>query len=409
MSQLLVRDYYLALLQKITDPGLVRVVTGVRRCGKSALLELYREELVGRGIPSSQILAINFEDATHEPLRDPKTFLDYVTQKKIRDNLRYLHIDEVQELKDWSRVINSLRLPEDLEICVTGSNASMFSGESTTYLAGRYLEIPMFPLSLTEFRQFRAQDGHPENSLDACYRDWTRIGGFPASVLTTDPNIVSQLNASLFDSIFTRDISLRGQIRDPQTLLRVARFVFDTVGSPVSPNRIVGHLKAQGYSISPETVDRYLALMEEAHLIYHCQRYDTQGRHWLSTNGKYYFVDTALRGALLGTRNFNRGADLENQVFLELRRRGYQVATGAVSLSGSRGEIDFIATKGNQNWYIQVSYLTESAETLSRELRPFAGVPVGANCILMTMDRAVPETGEIRWIDVLEFLNGTEL
>lgn len=401
MTELISRDAYVDFLESVSDPALVRVITGVRRCGKSALLELYRERLISQGVKEDQILVINFEDFANDYLRDAKVFHEFVLEATQNRGIRYLHVDEVQELREWARVINSLRLPEDLEICVTGSNASMFAGESVTYLAGRYVEIPMFPLSLGEFQRFQSQS---RGSLASVFYDWLRIGGFPASALAQTDALVRQFNRALFDSIFTRDIVMRGQIRDPEAFMRVAQFVFDNSGSPLSTNKIAGHLKAQGFTASSELVERYLTLMEDAHLIYRCRRYDTQGKQWLRTNGKFYFVDPGLRNALIGQREFNQGHDLENMVYLELLRRGYQVSTGSVP----KGEIDFIAARDNERTYIQVCYVTDSPETLQRELAPFSYAPDGARCVLISLDRFPPQTGEVLWLDALDFLAGND-
>lgn len=395
------RDDYLEFLRRVHDRDLVRIITGVRRCGKSTLLELYREELVAAGADPRSILTINFEDAANDALRSPDAFLVHVLKQVEVNSVRYLHVDEVQELGDWSRVINSLRVNPGLEICVTGSNATMFSGESLTYLAGRYIELHMLPLSLAEFRRFRKDSG---SSAEA-YRTWMEVGGFPAAVLAGDPDITDQINSSLFDSIFTRDIATRGQIRDTEVFLRVARFVFDNAGSPLSTNKISNHLKSQGYSSSPESVDRYLGLMEDAHLIYRCSRYDTQGKQWLKTNGKFYFVDPGLRTALLGSRDVNRGHDLENMVYLELRRRRYRVSTG----HSKNAEIDFVATRGMETAFIQVAYSTDDASTLERELRPLAANAGRARTYLITADRIPPSTGSVTWIDAFEFLAGAAL
>lgn len=409
MKRLLTRNTYLDRLIQISDPGLVRIITGVRRCGKSALLALYREHLMNKGVEEEEILVINFEDSSLDSLREPQAFHAHVVSAK-KQGVRYLHIDEVQELGDWARIVNSLRLHEDLEICVTGSNASMFVGESMTYLAGRYLEIRMLPLSLGEFQKFTTPGnpntpdelGSPAEALPL----WMRIGGFPASALayatSNDETLSLELNRSLFDSIFTRDIATRGQIRDLEVFLRTARFIFDNSGSPVSVRRIRGQLKNAGIASSSETINRYLGLMEDAHLIYRCDARETQGHEWLKTNGKYYFVDPGLRNALLGSRDINLGHDLENMVFLELLRRGYHVSSG----HAPKGKIDFIATRGTNVAYIQVALNTADPATLKRELAPFDFTPSGARCYLITLDRFSPGTGQVTWVDGLEFLAG---
>lgn len=406
MSRFVPRAAYLDFLTSVQDPGLVRIITGVRRSGKSALLALYRDHLRSTGVQDEEILVINFEDFANDSLRNPQAFHEFVLEHKAQ-GVHYLHVDEVQELPDWARVINSLRLPEDLEICVTGSNASMFAGESATYLAGRYIEVRVLPLSLREYVEFtHGADTEPSY---ADFEEWMRVGGFPATAITyaqaQDEHLAFEYNRALFDSIFTRDIALRGQIRDTATFLRVAQFIFDSSGSPVTTHRIVGQLKAEGYSASSETVDRYLQLMEDAHLLYRCRRLDTQGKQWLRGNGKFYFVDPGLRNALLGSRDINQGHDLENMVFLELLRRGYQVATGVAGNS----EIDFVATRGEETTYIQVALSTSEVATLKRELDAFRGAPLGARCVLITLDRGRPNTGEVAWLDAIRFLSGSPL
>ena len=405
MADLIPRPNYLAKLHAIEDRDLVRIVTGVRRCGKSALLSLYRQDLLNSGVPAEDILVINFEDARNDRLREPQAFHTFV-EEALDQGLRYLHVDEVQELEDWARIINSLRLNDDLEITLTGSNASMFAGESLTYLAGRYIELRMLPLSLSEFAAFAHREkSSPTIPTAEDFSAWMRIGGFPASVLANDVGVASDFNRALFDSIFTRDIALRGQIRDTSTFLRLAQFIFDNSGSELSTRRIRGVLKADGYASSSETIDRYLELMEDAHLLYRCRSRDTKGKQWLRSNGKYYFVDPGLRNAVLGSRDFNLGHDLENMVFLELLRRDYEVSTGSVP----DGEIDFIATRGDDTFYVQVAYATSEPSTLERELAPFAHTPAGSRCILITLDRFPPPTGHVQWVDGLAFLAGQDL
>lgn len=391
------RPRYLAELNAITGNDLVRLVTGVRRSGKSTLLQLYREQLVAGGVDPSHILTVNFEDMANDHLRDATVFHDYV-REAVSNGVTHLHVDEVQELEQWARVINSLRASGDVEICATGSNASMFSGEGLTYLAGRYVTVEVFPLSLAEFRLFTAT---PEQEpTEASYQRWMTTGGFARSVLASGPELTRQLNRDLFDSIFTRDIALRGQVRDTAVFLRVAAFVLDNAGSPLSANKIANTLKSNGAKISADTVDKYLRLMEDAHLIYPCHRYDTRGRGWLKSNPKYYWVDAGLRDALTGRRDSNAGHDLENQVYLELRRQRFEVCTGV----GRGGEIDFLARRGDDSFYIQVALTALDSQVRERELSSFEGLPTGARCILLTGDRLDLDTGHVEQRNAFDFL-----
>lgn len=394
------RPQYLDELTSVEGNDLVRLVSGVRRSGKSTLLQLYREHLMGQGVTPESILTINFEDLAFDPLRDAAAFHAHV-REAVERGVTHLHVDEVQELDQWARVINSLRASGDLEICVTGSNASMFAGEGLTYLAGRYVTIEVFPLSLAEFRQFT--ETNSEEPVEVSYGRWLRSGGFARSVLASSPELTRQLNRDLFDSIFTRDIAIRGGVRDTAVFLKVASFVMDNSGSPLSANKIANTLTSQGHKVSTDTVDRYLALMADAHLIYPCHRYDTRGRGWLKSTPKYYWVDAGLRDALTGRRNSNTGHDLENQVYLELLRQRYEVFTGV----GPGGEIDFLARKADRTVYIQTALTAMDERVLERELSSFKGLPPGSRCVLLTGDRLPLATGDIEQRNAFEFLART--
>ena len=394
---LLPRPQYLQELAAITGNDLVRLVTGVRRAGKSSLLHLYREHLVEQGVDPRAILTINFEDVTFDPLRQPQAFHEYVLDR-VKHGVTHLHVDEVQELADWARMINSLRTTQNIEICATGSNASMFSGEGLTYLAGRYVSLEVFPLSLAEFRQFTGVSD--SEAVEESYQRWMTTGGFARSVLESSPEIARQLNRDLFDSIFTRDIALRGQVRDTATFIKVAAFVLDNAGSPLSANKIANTLKSEGVKVSTDTVDRYLQLMADAHLIYPCHRYDTRGRGWLKTTPKYYWVDAGLRDALTGHKNTNTGHDVENQVYLELLRQRFEVHTGV----GPGGEIDFLAQRGDETLFIQVALTALDEQVLRRELSSFEGLPPGSRCLLLTGDRLPLSTGYVQQLNVFDVL-----
>ena len=402
MSDLIARDLYVDKLHRLdSEPAAhetVRILTGVRRSGKSSILRLYEESLIVGGTASEQIMRVDFEKLSVTDLRDPVTFHRTVDEAVKEQSITHLHVDEVQELDDWARTINSIRATHNLHITVTGSNASMFSGEGLTYLAGRYVTIPVYPLSLAEYQTFTDDStGSPEE----LYTRWMR-GTLPAVARTRDAETAERIINDTFDSIFTRDIAMRGQLRNVESFLKVARFVFDGAGSPISPGKISNVLDSEGISVSAQSVDRFLQLLVNAHMLYQCQRYDVRGREWLRTNGKYYFVDPGLRDTLLGHRNSNTGHDLENMVYLELLRRGYRVSTGTVQ----GGEIDFIAQSSDETLYIQVALTALDPQTLERELRPFDKTPPGADCILITMDRLPLQTGDVRQVNALDFLTG---
>ncbi|PFG27295.1 ATP-binding protein [Corynebacterium renale] len=401
MKDLVPRKRYLDELTTHVDADIVRIITGVRRCGKSSLLEMYRRHLLAHGATHEQIVSINFEDFANDTLRDPHTFHDYVKQR-VAEGATYLHVDEVQELSEWPRVINSLRTTTDLEIIVTGSNASIFASKDATYMAGRYLQLDMFPLSLAEFRDFTGTAG----SLAESYVELLKNGSLPGVVTLSDDRLTRQFNSAVFDSIFTRDITIAGDVRDTEIFLRIARYIFDNAGSPVAVSKIAGTLTSSGHKVNHGTVDRYLSLMRNAHLIYPCYRYDIRGREWLRTNPKFYWVDPGLRNALLGSSfTSNRGHDLENMVYLELLRRGWEVSTGKTAT----GEIDFVAQQGEDTRYIQVALHTMDDATLSREVNAFNGLPAGARCYLITTDTVPPSVEHIEHVDAFAFLAGAEL
>lgn len=398
------REQYLERLSAFDqEPHLddmVRVITGVRRCGKSTVLELYRRDLEASG---TRVITVNFEDLALERLRQPQEFVSFVETEleQLGDGPVHLHVDEVQELEDWARVINSLRLRSELTITVTGSNASMFAGEGLTYLAGRYVQMDMLPLSLEEFRGLKGYG--PQVSAEESYSQWMN-GTLPAVAGTTDEFVRDTINNAVFDSIFTRDIALRGSVQDPEVFIRVARFLFDGAGSPISVNRIANSLSSAGMKTSNHTVEKYLRLMVEAHMFYACGRVDVRGREHLRNSKKYYFVDPGLRNAILGKTASNLGHDLENMVYLELLRRGYRVDYG----QSSAGEIDFVARDGESALYVQVALSTLEPATLERELSSFAPVPAGAACLLLTLDRLDPGTGDVQWMNAAEFLAGRQ-
>ncbi|WP_257202877.1 ATP-binding protein [Corynebacterium cystitidis] len=377
----------------MTDPAYVRIITGVRRCGKSTLLELYRRHLINTGTSDDAIFVINFEDHSDAPLRDPDAFHNHV-RDAINAGVRYLHVDEVQELDGWAGVINSLRLDPELEICVTGSNASLFVGESLTYLAGRYIEIPMLPLP-------QPHTTHPRPTISGmdAHRWFSRHGAAdrPGS---DPPGQHVPIRFDLHPRHLTAWPNPRHGNVPPRRPLHLRQRRLPS-GNPSHSH----HLKQEGFTASSETINRYLALMSDARLIYQCRDYDTKSKRWLSTNGKFYFVDPGLRTALLGSRTFNLGDDLENMVYLELRRRGFHVSTGTVP----RGEIDFIATKDSLQLHIQVALTASDEGTLRRELAPFKTLDAGSRCLLLTTDRFSPDTGAVDWCDAIAFLNGAPL
>ncbi len=374
------RDRYTNKLIQYKDNDFVKVVTGVRRSGKSSLLALFKEYLLTEGVEEKQIIEINYEKYVFDDLKNGETLHTYIKDRVVNNDRMYFLIDEVQELNEWAKIINSLRVSFNADIYVTGSNSRMFLGEHLTYLSGRYIEIKILPLSFKEFLEFKSKD---EKDVDEHFNEYLRIGSFPAVSLTDQEELIEAILAGLFDSIFTRDIILRGKIRDEGAFYKVAKFVFENIGNNTSANAIKNVMISHGHKITSDTVDNYLQLMCDAHMLYQCERYDIRGKERLKTNGKYYVVDTGLRNKLIGYRGGNLGHVIENIVYLQLLRLGYEVTVGK-NLSS---EVDFIAVKGSAKLYFQVSLTALDESTYDREMKSLLKINDQYPKYLVTMDK----------------------
>ena len=374
------RKRYIDKLIQYRDNDFVKVITGVRRSGKSSLLALFKEYLIEQGVELSRIIEINYEKFMYDDLKDGQLLHDFIKDKVIDNERMYFLIDEVQELPEWAKVINSLRASFNADIYVTGSNSRMFLGEHLTYMSGRYIEIKILPLSFKEFLEFKSYN---EEKAEEHFNEYLRIGSFPAVSLANQEELVEAILSGLFDSIFTRDIILRGKIRDEGAFYKVAKFVFENIGNNTSANAIKNTMISQGHKITSDTVDNYLRLMCDAHLLYQCERYDIRGKERLKTNGKYYVVDTGLRNKLIGYRQGNIGHVIENIVFLQLLRLGYEVTVGK-NLSH---EVDFIAVKGSARLYFQVSLTVLDDSTYDREMNSLLKINDQYPKYLITMDK----------------------
>lgn len=391
------RDYYLDKILPVKDTDYVKIITGIRRCGKSSMLKLYKEYLLEQAnVDNKHIIEINYEQFQFDELRDPKKLHAYIGRRVAGEGKYYLFVDEIQELLEWARVINSIRVSFNIDIYVTGSNSRVFAGEHLTYLSGRYVEIKMFPLSFGEFKKFR---GVADNST--AFNEYLRVGSFPAVSLASSEEQSEAISSGLFDSVFTRDILLRGKIKDEGRFFKVARFIADGVGSQLSANSIANTLKSQGYKISVDAVDNYISLMCKSYFLYSCNRYDIRGKEFLRSNSKLYVADTGLRNQLLGYKTGNIGHIVENLVFIELLRRGYDVSVGKL---GDK-EIDFVAIKGKEKIYIQVSLTALEENTLKRELAPFYLVKDNYRKILITADSIDLSVDGIEHINLYNFLS----
>lgn len=374
LMKIIVRKKYLDQLIRFKNNGMVKIVTGVRRCGKSSLFEMFRQYLLQEGIEPSHLIEIDFEKYENKELTSQDKIMEHLQKHIVGTNRYYIFIDEVQELEESMKTLNYIRTSFNADLYVTGSNSSLFSSEFSTYLAGRYVQIKMYPLNFQEFIDFTADDS---KNIDKKYDDFVRYGGFPQVVLATDPKQKIALLNDILDSVLKRDVMLRGKMTNDINLLKVTRFLFDNIGSQTSISGIKNTLVSNGATLALATVEQYVDLLTKAYLIYPAHRYDIKGKEHLKTNGKYYVVDTGIRNALLGYKDFNIGKVLENIVFQELIGRNLDVTVGKID----QKEIDFVTSSFDAFAYFQVADIFSESK---RELENFALIPDNYPKILVT-------------------------
>lgn len=373
----------------------VKIITGVRRCGKSTLLMQYRDELINEGIPEADILFMNFEDFGFMKLRQPEMLNQYIVECfKDRKGPCYLMLDEIQIVDQWEEVINSLRLDNRFDIVITGSNANLLASELATRLSGRYVQQMLLPFSLAEAREM-----NPGLTLN----DYIRFGGFPGVLqLDSDRKKLTQL-ADLTDSILFKDIILRGDVANPVVLRNLCSFLFDTIGNRSSVRKITNTLNSiNGESTRQETISKYICYLEDAFLLYQVQRFDLRGKVILSREPKYYAVDSGIRTVLTSTDSRNLGFVLENLVYLELRRRGHRVFIGQVG----DHEVDFVVENQGQPIYIQVALSILDEATANREFRPLMQIDDNYPKYVMSLDTLDLSRAGIRHVSAESFLMG---
>lgn len=399
----ILRGHYLEALRRFLDAPVITAVTGIRRVGKSVLLRQFAASLRGE----RQVLYVDKESFDFDQIRTARDLVDFVEANSRRSEPRVVVVDEVQQIAEWERAVASLNGERHTQVVVAGSNATLLSSELATRIAGRYVTLQVFPLTLGEFSELYRQ--RPDVSVDkaALLRLYLRIGGLPGLLHTDlDDQVVHQMLADMVNTIAIRDVIGRHRIRDVALFEAVMRFAADSVGSPVSAKRIADYLKSQRRTTSVDTVLNYLAHLGDAFLLLPAARFDLRGRRLLQGNRKYYLGDVGLRNGITGYRESDIGAVLENLVFLELRRRGYRVTVGA---AGDR-EVDFVAENRNGRCYVQVAYLLESPSTLERELSAFRAVRDAYPRILLSLDPHQPRDFEgVKHRALDDFLRGAPL
>lgn len=345
---MIVRPYYLDILKTYRDTPLVKILAGIRRCGKSTILDMLKDDLISSGISADHIIQLRY---TSEELDDDMTAKQMYRdiKDKMTDNLRYyLLLDEVQEINGWERAVNTLLEDFNTDIYVTGSNSKLMSSEISTYLTGRYISIPVFTLSFSEYLEFKKGNGLTPKEL---LNEYIRMGGFPIVALGNfDERSSYQIVEGIYNSVITRDITKRHNITNFDLFNRVVKYVIENVGKTFSANAIVKFMKGEGRTLSVETVYNYLEWLEKAFVIYRCQRYDMQGKTVLKTQEKFYLADASLKYCMLGFNPKSIAAMLENIVYFELRRKGYDIYIG----KNAAKEIDFVAVRRNERLYVQV-------------------------------------------------------
>lgn len=356
------RPIYVDRIMKYLDTPFIKVLTGVRRCGKSTIMKLLMEKLIDKGIPAGRILHYQFDSLEHEEIKNAKALFSELKQRLSPERI-YLFLDEIQEVSGWEKVVNSLMSDYNVDIYVTGSNSRMMSSEISTHLTGRYISFKIFPLSFAEYLTFHRTFSIPEDPrLELS--NYIKLGGFPAVNLRTySPDEAYNIVRDIYQSTIYTDIVRRSQIRKVDQLERVVRFVFDNVGRTFSSLSLAKFMKSERRTIDVETVYSYLSKLESAFILHRCPRYDIQGKELLKTQEKFYLADSSLRYSVLGYTQDSVAAMLENLVYLELLRRGYDVYVGKLESA----EVDFVAIRQENKLYIQVAQQIASPETEERE------------------------------------------
>lgn len=390
MTKLINRPQYLNQLIQSKGVDLVKIITGIRRCGKSSLLDLFHQYLLEKNVPDSHIIHMNMESLRYRNLTDYISFYDYVSKRIDGEGKTYLLFDELQAVNHWEKAIESFRLDFDVDIYITGSNAYLLSSEFSTLLSGRYMEIRMLPLSFKEFLNF--YEFAVDVTMDEKFQKYLQFGGMPVlREFKFNEARSNQALEGIYSTVILRDILQRNSGADEATLQKIMLFLCSSIGSMISPNSIGKVLSNEGdirtgkqKNIAGKTVAKYISMLCNAFVFFSVGRYDVKGKQLLKTLGKDYIIDMGFRNMLLGYRDADRGHIIENIVFLELLRRDYRVYIGKVGET----EVDFIAEKPDDKVYIQVTESMQSPETRERELRPLRLIPDNYEKTVLSMDRS---------------------
>ena len=395
------RELYMSRIRPFIGTELVKVMTGIRRCGKSVMLELIKQELTESGISPAQMISINFEDMAYAHLQTAQALHEEITRRAASmEGKIYLFFDEIQEVTDWEKCINSFRVSLDCDIYITGSNARLLSGELATYLGGRYVEFVIYPFSFAEFLELYHSIA-PEEPVEKCFRKYLLAGGMPylANLRYAEAPSRQYLH-DLFNSVQLKDIVRRNKIRDVDLLERIIAYVMANIGTTFSAASLSRYLRSEQRNVAPETILNYIKYCMDAYLFYQVKREDLQGKQILSSNEKYYMADHGVREAVLGGNTKDINLVLENLVCMELLRRGYEVTVGR---SGEQ-EIDFVCKRQGEKLYIQVTYLLASAENIAREFGAYDAIRDHYPKYVVSLDEFDMSRNGIRHRNIRDFL-----
>lgn len=373
------RNQYIKRLIALKDKKIIKVITGIRRCGKSTLLEIFQQYLLTQDIDEDQIISINFEDMDFDELREVKHLYQYIKENLNKGKKNYVFLDEIQQVDDFQRVVDSLYIKNNIDIYITGSNAKMLSGEIASLLSGRYVEIEMLPLSFKEYVDYQGN----QHDLARKYINYLELSSFPYTLeLGENKKLIRNYLSGVYNTVVLKDIIARNRISDVMMLESVIRFLFHNIGNISSIKKISDTMTSGGRKISTHTVESYIKSLMDSYIVYQAKRFDIKGKQYLKTMEKYYVVDIGLRFFLLGSKSVDTGYVLENIIYLELRRRGYDVYIGKVE----NLEVDFIARNNEGIQYFQVAATVRDESTLERELQPLKKIKDDYPKLLLTLD-----------------------
>ena len=382
------REMYINKLFAYKDTEFIKVITGIRRCGKSSLLKLFKEKILKEN-KKANVIYMNFESFEFDDIVNYKDMYNKIKEKIKDEQINYILLDEVQRVEEWEKCVNALTVDFNCDIYITGSNAYLLSSELSTYLSGRYIEIKMLPLSFKEFLDFAKFN---ENvTIEEKFNEYIKYGGMPGVItLKNDSNLYENAIKGIYNTVFMKDVIERNKLADATLLEKILKFLMSNIGSLVSSKKIADYLTSQGTKITHNTVINYLTMLENAYIIYKVPRFDIKGKEILKTLEKYYVVDTGIRNITLGFRSSDLGHIIENVVYFELLRRGYDVTVGKKDSL----EVDFVATTPNDKKYFQVTLSMLDENVSKRELKPLQSIKDNYEKTILTLDKIYSNTSD---------------